>query len=222
MGKRGYHDFSFKISCHTVPKNFVGEEFGVPENFGYRKSFFCMRRGYHDFLSKIFCLTVPKKFVKGSFCVSENFGYRKILWITRGYNYSALKIFCLTVPKKIVGESFCVSKKFWYRKFSCIGERGRITVLLKKVLSHRTETKNLVTEPCCFPENFWYRKNFMGKRGGWGVITFFRQKSLSFSAEKIPKGSLVFQKCSGIWNFLDNKGNTISSNFFVSQYRKIS
>ena len=28
------HDFSFKIFCLTVPKNFVGEHFGVSENVG--------------------------------------------------------------------------------------------------------------------------------------------------------------------------------------------
>ena len=35
-------------------------------------------------------------------------------------------------------EPFNVSKKMWCRKFACIGEGG-IRVLLKKVLSHRTE-----------------------------------------------------------------------------------
>ena len=34
--------FSFKIFCLTVSKNFVGEHFGVSENFGYRK---CIREG---------------------------------------------------------------------------------------------------------------------------------------------------------------------------------
>ena len=38
MGGGGgeYHDFSLKIFCLTVPKNFVGEPFGVSESFGYR------------------------------------------------------------------------------------------------------------------------------------------------------------------------------------------
>ena len=35
-----------KIFCHPVPKNFVGEHFGVSENFLYRK-ILCIRRGYH-------------------------------------------------------------------------------------------------------------------------------------------------------------------------------
>ena len=41
MQKREYHDFSVKIFCLTVPKNFVREHFGVSENFGYRQ-FLCI------------------------------------------------------------------------------------------------------------------------------------------------------------------------------------
>ena len=35
-----------KTFCHTVPKNFVVEHFGVSENFVYRK-ILCIRSGYH-------------------------------------------------------------------------------------------------------------------------------------------------------------------------------
>ena len=41
----GYHVSSSKNFCHTVPKNFVREHFGVSENFVYRK-ISCIR-GYH-------------------------------------------------------------------------------------------------------------------------------------------------------------------------------
>ena len=87
MQKRGYHDFWFKIFCPTVPKNFVGEHFGVSENFGYRK-ILCIREGwgYHVSPSKTFCHTVPKNFVGEHFVVSENFVYRKIFCIRRGYH----------------------------------------------------------------------------------------------------------------------------------------
>ena len=37
---------------------------------------------------------------------------------------------------------------------------------------------------------------------------------LSHSTEKFCRGTLVFQKCSGIEKFLDNRGITILSNFF--------
>ena len=67
--KRGgvYHDFPLKLFCLTVPKNFVGEPFGVSENFWYRK-ILCFRGLCHDFPSKIFCLKVPKNFVEQPFC----------------------------------------------------------------------------------------------------------------------------------------------------------
>ena len=32
-----YHDFQWKIFCLRVPKNFVGEHFGISEKFGFRK-----------------------------------------------------------------------------------------------------------------------------------------------------------------------------------------
>ena len=50
---KGYHDFPSKLFCLTIPKNFVGEPFGVSENFWYRK-ILCFRGLCHDFLSKFF------------------------------------------------------------------------------------------------------------------------------------------------------------------------
>ena len=44
--KRGvYDDFPSKIFSLTVPKNFVGEPFGVSENLGYRKILWIRRGG---------------------------------------------------------------------------------------------------------------------------------------------------------------------------------
>ena len=163
------HDFPSKLVCLTVPKKFVGEAFCVPEIFCYGKNLWIRDGGggYHDFPSKNFCFTVPKNFVGETFNVSQNFEYRKILCIRRGFHYFLLKPFFVSQCRKTSwGNHSRFQKKFRYRKFSCIGE-GCITVLSKKVLSHRTETKDLVTEPSCFPENFWYRKKFMGKRRGW-------------------------------------------------------
>ena len=66
--KRGgrYHDFPSKLFV-SVPKNLVGEPFGVSENFWYRK-ILCFRGLCHDFPWKIFCLTVPKHFAEAPFC----------------------------------------------------------------------------------------------------------------------------------------------------------
>ena len=44
--KGGYQVSSAKTFCHTVPKNFAREHFGVSENFVHRK-ILCIRRGYH-------------------------------------------------------------------------------------------------------------------------------------------------------------------------------
>ena len=45
-GGWGYHVSPSKTFSPTVPKNLVGEHFGVSENFVYRK-ILCIRRGYH-------------------------------------------------------------------------------------------------------------------------------------------------------------------------------
>ena len=116
----GYHDFSFKMFCLTIPKNFVGEHFGSPENFGCRK-ILCFREGGITFAVKSFFHTVSKKFVGEHLGVSEKLVYRKILCMRRGYHSTLLKAFCLTVPINFVGELFSVPEKFFYRKFSCIG-----------------------------------------------------------------------------------------------------
>ena len=45
--ERGVSRSSSKTFCHTVLKKlFVGEHFGVSENFVYRK-ILCIRKGYH-------------------------------------------------------------------------------------------------------------------------------------------------------------------------------
>ena len=76
------HDFSFKIFCLTEPKNFVGEHFGVSENFGYRK-ILCFRGLCHDFRFSVdfFCLTLPKNLVGVPFCAV----FQKISDSEKGY-----------------------------------------------------------------------------------------------------------------------------------------
>ena len=62
MDKRGgreYHDFLSKSFCLTVPKYFIGAQFGVSEKFFYRK-FSCIGGGHHGFV-EIFCLTGRKR-----------------------------------------------------------------------------------------------------------------------------------------------------------------
>ena len=79
------HEFSFKIFCLTVPKNFVGEHFGI-RKFRVEKNFMHQRggRGYQGFPSKIFSHS-GEKFRRGeSFSVSLISGIEK-LYASEGY-----------------------------------------------------------------------------------------------------------------------------------------
>ena len=83
MQKRGYHVFPLKLFCPTVPKNFVGQSFGVSLISSIKKVW--IREGeYQDFPSEIFCLTVPKNFVGESFKVSLISAIEE-LYVSEGY-----------------------------------------------------------------------------------------------------------------------------------------
>ena len=71
MKKGGGERLFVQNFCLTVPKNFVGEQFSVSENFDYRKSFL-HEKAISRFCVENFCLTVPKNFVGDPFCVSKN------------------------------------------------------------------------------------------------------------------------------------------------------
>ena len=112
----GISRFSVENFCHTIPKNFVGEHFGVSENFVHRK-ILCIRSGYHVTPLKNFCLTVPKNFVGEHFGVSKNFGYRKILCIREGgYHVSPSKTFVTQYQKISLGNTSV------FQKISCIAK----------------------------------------------------------------------------------------------------
>ena len=64
MQKRGHHDFPLKFFV-SLPKNFVGDSFGVSKNFGYRKDL-CIRGG-----RRVITILRRKIFVSQ---------YRNILW----------------------------------------------------------------------------------------------------------------------------------------------
>ena len=74
--KEGVSRLFVQNFCLTLPKNFVGEQFSVSENFDYREIFF-HEKGIPRFCVETFSLTVPKNFVGDPFCVSINFLYRK-------------------------------------------------------------------------------------------------------------------------------------------------
>ena len=128
MQKSGYHDFSFKIFCLTVPKNFVGEHFGVSENFGYQK-ILCIRErgGYHVSLWKTLCHST-EEFRWGTlqcfrkFRVSQNFMHKKgisLKSVEQFLSHSADKIRRRTL---LCFERILVSKFYKQRR----GEASRI------------------------------------------------------------------------------------------------
>ena len=96
--------FSFKTFCLTLPRNFVGEQFGVSEKNVYRK-ILRIKMGYHQTPLNKHCLTVTMKFVGEHFCVSKESWYRNI--------FSGLSIFLChrTETKSFAKETFCFSEK---------------------------------------------------------------------------------------------------------------
>ena len=124
------------LSHWTETKNFVGEPFGVSENFWYRKTLWIGGRGgsITIFWQKFF-VSQRRKIHREPFCVSENFWYRKILWLIGGgrgrrresHDFPA-KIFCLTVPKNFAGEPFNVSENFWCIKPCCLTHCAMVTI----------------------------------------------------------------------------------------------
>ena len=68
MDKRGRdnQDFASKFFCLTVPKNFIGEHFGVSLISGNEK--FYASDGYVTIFRRSFCLAVPKNLAGETFC----------------------------------------------------------------------------------------------------------------------------------------------------------
>ena len=65
---KAYHDFPSKLFCLTIPKNFVGEPFGVSENFWYRKSLWIRGgKGVSRFSVENFLSHSAEKFRRGTF-----------------------------------------------------------------------------------------------------------------------------------------------------------
>ena len=118
------HDFSFKIFCLTVPKNFVGtlrciRKFRVAKNFMHERG--GGGGGIKIFRRKFLSHSAENLSRGESFSVAIFSGIEKV-WIREGGEYQDCpsKIFCLTVPKISVGESCTVAissgiEKVWIR-----------------------------------------------------------------------------------------------------------
>ena len=151
-----------------------------------------------------------------------------------------------------MGEPVCVSELFWFQSFLDIrvvtllstvfvsqcqnncGEPSNDSKKLghPKILCTKDEfndipwinfslrvPKNFMGERFCVWENFQYGKKLWRRRG----VTFFRRELFVQNRRRTSWANPpVFQNCSGITNFLDNRGNRILSNFFVPHRQKSS
>ena len=196
MQKRGYHDFSFKIFCLTVPKNFVGEHFCVSENFGYRKILCIREGGYHVSPSKTF-VTQTEKFCWGTLrCfrksgVLQNFMHKRGTSLNSAENFfskSANKNCRRSLP---CFETTLVSKIFKQR-------RGEVSRFCRKFLYLTGPKKFRQGTILCF------RKILVGKRILWireGGYHDFPSKSF----------------CLTVPNYFTGEQFGVSENFFLSK-----
>ena len=171
MQIRGYNVFSSKIFGLTVPKKFVGEHFGVTENFGYRKVLCFREGGYHVSPSKTF-VTHTKKLRCGTVrClrksrVLQNFMHKK------GTSPNSAEKFRSHSANKnrrrtlLCFEKILVSKTFKNRR----GEGSRFC----RFFFYLTGPKKLCHVTILCFKKFLVGENFMDKREG---ITIFRPKN---------------------------------------------
>ena len=133
----------------------------------------------------------------------------------RGYHDFSFNFFCLTVPKNFVGEHFSVSENFGYRK-NFMHQRGGITFLRRKILSHTTEKFRWGTLRCF--RKFRVSQNFMHKKG---ISLNSVEKFLPHSADKIRRRTLLYFERILVSKIFMHKsrGITVLSKFFVSQDR---
>ena len=200
MQKRrgGYHDFSFKFFCLTVPKNFVVEHFGVSENFGYQKILCIREGGYHVSPSKNLCHTVPKNFVGEHFGVSQNFMHK------RGISLNSVEKFLSHSADKIRRRTFLCFERFLVSKFfeQRRGEEAS-RFCQKNFLSHRTEktstgNHSVFQKTSGIEKNLWIR----GDISRFSVDIF-----MPHSAEKFRKAILLFlRKYLVSKSFMDENG----------------
>ena len=176
----GYHVFPSKTFCHTVPKNFVGEHFGVSKNFVYRK-IICMRRGYRKTPLKNFCVTVPINFVE-HFCVSKEFWYRKF-YSKGGGSLTVLSKFFLSLrTEKISPKNHSLFQKLSGREKNLWIRGGASRFSVEKFLPHSTKIFHWGTLWC-------FRKNLLSKilMHRRGASRFCR----NFSSHRTKTGSFV-------------------------------
>ena len=109
---KGYHDFSSKLFCLTIPKNFGGEPSGFSENLWYRKFFMLQRvmSRFSIFCQNFFRLTVPKISVGEPFSALE--GYITIFGFLSNFFASQCRNDSQVNPSVLCFRNLPVAKKF--------------------------------------------------------------------------------------------------------------
>ena len=173
-------DFPSKVFCLTVPRNSIGESFGVSLFLGIETNW--IKGGgsgeYKNF-PLFFLSDSAEKICRAALlcCISENCRERKSLDERVGECQDFLsKFFGLTVPKNFVEETFCAvfQKNYRYRKIYRSDGRGRIlggvwlvlgiekfyasvgyvTIFCQIILSDGAEKFCRKTLQCCNSEKF--------------------------------------------------------------------
>ena len=118
MDKGGGITIFRRSFCLIVLKKFIGEHFGVSENFFYRK-FSCIRGGGG---ASWFCRnflphrTETESFVKEPFCFPEVFWYRKKLWIRGGISRFSIENLLFHSTEKLRRGTLLCSRKILVSK----------------------------------------------------------------------------------------------------------
>ena len=150
----GYHISSLKTFCHTVPKNFVGEHFGVSEIFGERKTL-CIREGVTSFFIENILSHSTKKFHRGTLRCIRNFRRAKNFMHQRGgIKFLHWKHFVIQHQKISPGNT-SVYQKFSESEKLYASERGYQVSSLKSFC--HTVPKTFVREHFGVSENFVQR-----------------------------------------------------------------
>ena len=215
------HDFLFEIFCLTVPKNFVGEQFCVSKNFGYRKNL-CIRGGWgvSRFSVENFLSHGSEKFRWGTLrCirkirVSKNYVHQR-----EGYHVLRQKPFVTQYQKNRWGTLRCfrkfrVSQNFMHKK-------GISLSSVEKILSHSANKVHRRT--LLFRKNSGIG-NFQAKEA---EASRFCRNFLSHRTETKSFVKEPFCFPENFWyrkKIMDKRGyiTIFSPNFYVSQCRKNS
>ena len=114
--------------CLTVPKNFVGEHFGVSENSVYRKILLHKKRISLNNVEKLLSHSIDKICGRTLRCFARIL-VSKIFKERKGEASRLRRSFLshTTETKRFVKKTFCFLEEFWFRK-NFMDKMGHITI----------------------------------------------------------------------------------------------